>query len=397
MLSQKTIEIVKSTAPVLEVKGTEITSTFYKNLFTNHPELLNIFNHANQKKGRQQTALANTVYAAAQNIDKLEAILPVVKQIAHKHRSLGVKPEHYPIVGEHLLQAIKEVLGEAATDEIIEAWGEAYGVIAGVFINVEEEMYQDAGYRDFKPFVIVKKVEESEVITSFYLQPKEGGNVPTYMPGQYISVRVTMPGEDFTHIRQYSLSSAPMENHFRISVKREAENEPEGKVSNFLHDKVAVGSEIEVSAPAGDFYLEEGESPVAFISGGVGITPMMSMLEQVARTKPERRTAFIHASKHEGVHAFKGDVDQLMTEMVNGEACYIYENPRDESGSDYTGYVNKEILKKYVDGGTECYVCGPAPFMKAVISALKEMGVSTIHFEFFGPAMDLSKKESVQV
>ncbi|MGF3104341.1 NO-inducible flavohemoprotein [Rossellomorea sp. DUT-2] len=404
MLSQKTIEIVKSTAPVLEVKGTEITSTFYKNLFTNHPELLNIFNHANQKKGRQQTALANTVYAAAQNIDKLEMILPVVKQIAHKHRSLGVKPEHYPIVGEHLLQAIKQVLGDAATDEIIEAWGEAYGVIAGVFIDVEEEMYKetenkDAGYRDFKPFVVAKKVVESDVITSFYLQPKEGGNVPTYMPGQYISVRVTIPGEEFTHIRQYSLSSAPMENLFRISVKREAEFDPKGKVSNFLHDKAAVGSEIEVSAPAGDFYLGDGESPVAFISGGVGITPMMSMLETVARTKPERPTAFIHASKHEGIHAFRTDVDSLMNELMNGEACYVYENPRDESQGHFKGYVNKEILSQYVDGETECYICGPVPFMKAVISTLKEMGVpeSNIHFEFFGPAMDLSKKESVNV
>jgi nitric oxide dioxygenase len=402
MLSQKTIEIVKSTAPVLEVKGTEITSTFYKNLFSNHPELLNIFNHANQKKGRQQTALANTVYAAAQNIDKLESILPVVKQIAHKHRSLGVKPEHYPIVGEHLLQAIKQVLGDAATDEIIEAWGEAYGVIAGVFIDVEEEMYKesenkDAGFKDFKPFVVAKKVVESEVITSFYLQPKEGGNVPDYMPGQYISVRVRIHGEEFTHIRQYSLSSAPMENVFRISVKREAECEPYGKVSNFLHDKVVEGSEIEVSAPAGDFYLEHGESPVAFISGGVGITPMMSMLEQVARTTPERRTAFIHASRHEGVHAFEDDVDQLMTELVNGEACYIYENPRNETGSHFTGYVNSEILKQYVDAGTECYVCGPAPFMKTIIQTLQDMGVSKIRFEFFGPAMDLSKKESVTV
>ncbi|MGD6846039.1 NO-inducible flavohemoprotein [Rossellomorea aquimaris] len=404
MLSQKTIEIVKSTAPVLEIKGTEITSTFYKNLFTNHPELLNIFNHANQKKGRQQTALANTVYAAAQNIDKLEMILPVVKQIAHKHRSLGVKPEHYPIVGEHLLQAIKQVLGDAATDEIIEAWGEAYGVIARVFIDVEEEMYKetenkDAGYRDFKPFIVAKKVVESDSITSFYLQPKEGGNVPTYMPGQYISVRVSIPGEEFTHIRQYSLSSAPMENVFRISVKREAEFDPQGKVTNFLHDKVAVGSEIEVSAPAGDFYLADAESPVAFISGGVGITPMMSMLETVARTKPERPTAFIHASKHEGVHAFRNEVDGLMEELMNGEAFYVYENPRDESQGHFKGYVNKEILTQYVDGETECYVCGPVPFMKAVISTLKEMGVpeSNIHFEFFGPAMDLSKKESVSV
>ncbi len=202
MLSQKTIEIIKSTVPVLEVKGTEITTVFYKNLFTNHPELLNIFNHANQQKGRQQTALANTVLAAATYIDKLETIIPVVKQIAQKHRSLLVKPEHYPIVGEHLLGAIKEVLGEAATEEIICAWADAYGVIADVFINIEKEMYDNAatqkgGWAEFKEFKVIEKVKESDVITSFYLVPNDNSVVPTFKAGQYITVRSKVPGENF--------------------------------------------------------------------------------------------------------------------------------------------------------------------------------------------------------
>jgi nitric oxide dioxygenase len=226
MLSSKTIEIVKSTAPVLAVKGEEITTHFYKTLFSNHPELLNIFNHAKQKKGRQQTALANTVYAAATYIDQLEVLIPAVKQIAHKHRSLSVKPEHYPIVGEHLLEAIKAVLGDAATEEIIEAWGEAYGVIADVFISVEKEMYeaaaqQHAGWEDFKDFEVVEKVEESELITSFYLKPSDGSAVPSFTPGQYITIRFSIPGEKNLFNRQYSLSDASNGECFRISVKKE--------------------------------------------------------------------------------------------------------------------------------------------------------------------------------
>jgi len=101
MLKQETIQIIKATVPVLEVHGVAITKTFYKNMFQAHPELLNIFNHTNQEQGRQQTALANTVYAAAVHIENLEAILPAVMLIAHKHRSLGILPEHYPIVGEN--------------------------------------------------------------------------------------------------------------------------------------------------------------------------------------------------------------------------------------------------------------------------------------------------------
>lgn len=161
-LDSKTIEIIKSTVPVLEVRGKEITSRFYQLMFTNHPELLNIFNHANQKLGRQQGALANAVYAAASHIEQLEDILPVVKQIGHKHRSLGVKAEHYPIVGKHLLLAMQDVLGDAATDEVIDAWAKAYQIIADVFIAVEEEMYQEAerqqgGWKGFRPFKVSKK------------------------------------------------------------------------------------------------------------------------------------------------------------------------------------------------------------------------------------------------
>src|SRR5690554_1065295 len=130
MLDKKTIETVKSTVPVLEEHGTAITSQFYQLLFRNHPELKNIFNQSNQRQGRQPQALANAVYAAALHIENLEAILPVVKQIGHKHRSLNIRPEHYPIVGENLLKAMKLVLGDAATDDIIDAWAKAYGVIA---------------------------------------------------------------------------------------------------------------------------------------------------------------------------------------------------------------------------------------------------------------------------
>jgi nitric oxide dioxygenase len=223
MLSENTIKIVKSTAPILADRGVEITTYFYEKLFEAHPSLLNIFNHANQKKGRQQTALANTVYAAATYIDQLEVLIPAVKQIAHKHRSLGVKEEHYPIVGEFLLKAIKDVLGDAATPEIINAWAEAYGVIAQVFIDVEKEMYNEAkaqAWEGFKAFKVVNKIKESSVITSFYLQPADGSSTPTFKPGQYVTVRLKVEGEEYLLNRQYSLSDAPGENHLRISVKK---------------------------------------------------------------------------------------------------------------------------------------------------------------------------------
>src|SRR5699024_2772216 len=138
--------------------------------------LLNMFNEVNQKEGKQQQALANLVYEAAKNIDQLENVLDEVKLVAHKHRGLGVKPEHYPIVGKYLLLAIKEVLGDNETKDFKNSREKAYVVIAQVVIDNEKELYEEAaeqpcGLDRFKDFVVVEKVKESDVITSLYLKP----------------------------------------------------------------------------------------------------------------------------------------------------------------------------------------------------------------------------------
>ena len=394
MLSQHTIDIVKSTVPVLEVHGVAITTTFYRNLFEAHPELLNIFNHANQEKGRQQNALANTVYAAAVHIDNLAAIIPAVKQIGQKHVSLGIKPEHYPIVGQHLLGAIKEVLGDAATDEIINAWAEAYGVIADAFIGIEEDMYvaaenQEGGWRFFKDFIITDKVKESDNITSFYFKPADGGALPSYEPGQYITVRVNIPGEQYLMNRQYSLSKASDLEAFRISVKKEDESNPEGKVSVHLHKQMNIGDKVEISAPAGEFTLNKEETaPVTFISGGVGITPMMSMLETVANNQPERSVSFIYSTRKKNLHPFDQDIRSLIDSLENG----VYKSLYSEEGD---GYITKEIIKEYAHKDGDVYVCGPVSFMEAMINHLLELGFAKghIHYEFFGPALNLNLTE----
>lgn len=376
-------------------------------MFEAHPELLNIFNHANQQQGRQQTALANTVYAAATYIDQLEVLLPAVKQIAHKHRSLNVKKEHYPIVGEFLLKAIKDVLGAAATPEVINAWGEAYQVIAQVFIDIENEMYEEENthkWEGFKTFKVMKKVEESSLITSFYLHAADESDAPTFQPGQYVTVRLKVSGEEYLLNRQYSLSDAPGKNHLRISVKKEGE-EPstQEKVSNFLHDKVNEGDEIELTAPAGDFVLDETKNtPLYLISGGVGITPMMSMLKRVADQQTDRTVTFIHAAKNSVVHAFHNEITETINLLPNAKEYIVYESPTDsdrENKQFYAeGFVDVHKLQTIVvDKEASFYVCGPVPFMKNVIVSLEKLGVKeeNIHFEFFGPSINLKEYQQI--
>ncbi|MCT6922949.1 NO-inducible flavohemoprotein [Metasolibacillus sp.] len=378
MLQQQTIDTIKATVPALQEYGVTITKTFYKNMFSAHPELLNIFNHSNQEQGRQQTALANTVLAAAMHIDNLQAIVPTVIQIAHKHRSLGVLPEHYPIVGENLLKAIKEVLGDAATDEIIDAWAQAYGVIADIFIQVEEDLYKEAeqneGWRLFKPFKIVRTEKESELVTSFYLAPVDGQPLPAYKAGQYVTVRMQIPGEKYLMNRQYTVSEANNQNEYRISVKHE--NDPKGIVSNYLHTGYEQGTHIDVSAPAGVFTLDNSDAPVLFVSGGIGVTPLNSMLQTIA----ERDVTFLQCARNKDVAAFTETIAAKVDE-IGGTYKAMY--------SDEEGFVTKEQLEGLLKNDSKVYLCGPAPFMQHVINLLRDLNIpeENVNYEFFGPAM----------
>ncbi|MEH2423283.1 MAG: globin domain-containing protein [Nostoc sp.] len=141
MISQQTIDIVKSTAPILKKNGQQITTRMYEIMFRNHPEIREQFNMSAQANGSQPARLATAVYSYANQIDNLPALKSMVEKIAYRHVQTHVTPEQYPIVGESLLQAMKDVLGEAATEEVITAWTEAYQALSQVFINREDEIY----------------------------------------------------------------------------------------------------------------------------------------------------------------------------------------------------------------------------------------------------------------
>lgn len=402
-LDSQTINIVKSTVPILEERGDEITSRFYQLMLEAHPELKNIFNQTNQRKGDQPKALANTVYAAAAHIDQLEAILPAVKPIAEKHRSLNIQPEHYPIVGKYLLLAMRDVLGEdVASDDVINAWEKAYGEIANVFINIEKEMYQQTedaigGWIDYRDFKVVKKVVESDVITSFYLEPVDENPFVSYQPGQYITIKAEIPGEEYTHLRQYSLSCAPNDGTYRISVKREEAigDNPVGVVSNFLHDHVHEDSILPISAPGGDFFLKQEDTrPLILMSGGVGLTPMMSMLETTIKHNPEREIVFIHATRDGKLHAMKDHVKDI-ADQHNVTSYVVYDTPSEHDDGLYhkKGQIDYEWLTSVLPThDADFYFCGPKGFMQAMYRHLKEFNVADedINFEFFGPAQDIA-------
>jgi nitric oxide dioxygenase len=399
MLDVKTRELVKATVPVLQQHGVALTSHFYQRMFSHNPELKNIFNQAHQASGHQQQALAGAVLAYAENIDNPGVLLPVVGRIAHKHVSLGIRAEHYPIVGHHLLSSIREVLGEAASDELIEAWAAAYGQLADLLIAEEAKLYADntvskGGWSGLRPFKVEKRVQESDEITSFYLVPADGSAVPNYKPGQYVSVKVFLPEYGISQPRQYSLSDAPNGRYLRISVKREdaRDNNPAGAVSNHLHATLQVGSVIDLTPPVGDFVLhEERTSPVVLISGGVGQTPMQSMLNHLLSGNSQRQIVYVHGCRNGAVHAFRDTLNRKVAEYPNLNKVVFYEKVAEgeQQGRDYD-HVGQIDLARIADQAVlpdaDYYLCGPLPFMRAQSRALQALGTPAerIHYEVFG-------------
>ncbi|STT84587.1 flavohemoprotein [Klebsiella pneumoniae] len=193
-------------------------------MFAHNPELKEIFNMSNQRNGDQREALFNAIAAYASNIDNLPALLPAVEKIAQKHTSFQIKPEQYNIVGSHLLATLDEMFSPG--QEVLDAWGKAYGVLANVFIGREAEIYQQnasktGGWEGTRAFRIVKKTPRSQLITSFELEPVDGQPVADYQPGQYLAIWLKPKGFEYQEIRQYSLTRKADGKGYRIAVKRE--------------------------------------------------------------------------------------------------------------------------------------------------------------------------------
>ncbi|ALR77705.1 NO-inducible flavohemoprotein [[Enterobacter] lignolyticus] len=392
MLDAQTIATVKATIPLLVETGPKLTAHFYDRMFTHNPELKEIFNMSNQRNGDQREALFNAIAAYASNIENLAALLPAVEKIAQKHTSFQIKPEQYSIVGGHLLATLDEMFSPG--QEVLDAWGKAYGVLANVFINREAQIYSDnagktGGWEGTRAFRITDKTPRSALITSFEFEPVDGGSVADYQPGQYLGV--WLKPEGFTHqeIRQYSLTRKPNGKGYRIAVKRE----DGGQVSNWLHNDARVGDIVQLAAPAGDFFMAvDADTPVTLISAGVGQTPMLAMLDTLSRAGHTAEVNWFHAAENGDVHAFAGEVSALGETLPRFTSHTWYRQPtaddRNHSRFDSEGLMAlSQYEGRFSAPGMQFYLCGPVAFMQFAARQLLALGVTSenIHYECFGP------------
>lgn len=260
--------------------------------------------------------------------------------------------------------------------------------ICGVGVEMFEELKENNLFSNFRVF---NKVKENDVVTSFYLTSVNKKALETHKAGQFISIKPISTGDKSSEVRQYTLSMKPGEDFYRISVKRE----DKGLISRYLHDNINIGDEVEITEPLGEFILKDSNKPLVLISGGIGITPMMSMLYKAI--EEGRKVKFIQAVLNSNVHTFKKDLKDLAEKYDNIDVEFFYSNPldTDKLGEDYQveGYLTKEWIEHNLSKDEEFYFCGPLGFMKMIYDALKSMGVSddSINYEMFGPSADLAK------
>lgn len=428
--SPSQIQLIKASVPVMKEHGNDITISFYETLLQEHKELNNVFNQANQANNHQAIALASVLAAYATHITDLGVLAPEVEKICHKHASLYIRAEQYDVVGEYLLRAMQDVLGDALSKEMLDAWEVAYWQIANMMIEREKELLEEAdGWTDWRDMRIQEKIKESEEITSFVLVPvRKGQNghkeqdgvdggishqawkhdeeLPTFKPGQYISVMTRVPELKYLQSRQYSLSNAPGKDSYRISVKKEhgldtahkeAKNHP-GYISNVLHENKEVGDIVQASHPEGTFFLDpdnQSQGPVVLMSAGVGLTPMVSILNTLVQRQSNRRISWLHATRSSEVQAFGAHIHDVTSKYENVHAVIFNKKPATGSvkGEHYhhVDRMRLDLLHQQADlfindRTAEYYICGPGGFMQDMAAGLGSRGVDEerIHLELFG-------------
>lgn len=398
MLSEQSAATIRATLPAVGAAIGEITERFYAGLFAAHPDLLrDLFNRGNQAAGTQRQALAGSIAAFATRLVQPAQDLPqdrpdaMLTRIAHKHASLGIAPEQYEVVHEHLFAAIADVLGEAVTPEVAAAWDEVYWLMANALIAIERRLYEESGGTAWREWEVVERVRETEDVVTFGLRPVDGAPVRDFRAGQYVSVRTQLP-DGARQIRQYSLCGAPGADVRRISVKRVpgGATTPEGEVSNHLHARVREGSVLELSEPYGDLVLDGAAgTPLLLASAGIGVTPIVAMLAHLAAAGHDAPVTVVHADRSPADHALRTDHEAYATKLPDASVHLWYE--REAPAHARTGLA--DLTDVPVAPGTRAYLCGPLPFMRAVRAQLIEKGVAPadVHYEVFGPDLWLAR------
>ncbi|MFD1214342.1 globin domain-containing protein [Arthrobacter sp. GCM10027362] len=387
MLSEKSRPIIEATLPLVGERLGSITPNFYRRMFAAHPELLDgLFSRANQRNGEQQKALAGSIAAFASHLVQHPDTVPeqVLSRIAHKHASLGITEDQYQIVYKYLFEAIAEELADVITAEIAEAWTEVYWLMADALVKLEKGLYaRQANGRMWTPWTVVGKTSAGAGCATFVLEPADDTPATPAVPGQFVSVKVTLP-DGLRQCRQYSLSADAESTTRRVFTTKLDDG---GEVSPVLHRDVQVGDVLELSNPYGDVTLDDGDGPLVFATAGIGCTPSASALRALANRGSDREVMVLHAEKNLEAWALR---EQMTADIGRLEGANLQLWLEEPAEGCKTGFMSLQDVD--LPANASVYVCGPLPFMKSIRNQAIDAGVpaTRIHYEVFGPDLWLA-------
>ena len=385
MLSTQSRPVIEATLPIIAERISSITPKFYQRLFTAHPELLDgTFSRSNQKNGTQQQALAGSIAVFATHLITNPETTPetMLARIAHKHTSLGVVEEQYPIVYEHLFAAIAEDLGEALTPEIADAWSEVYWLMAQALIKIEKGLYaQQANATAYSTWKLAKRTATGNDSVTFSFEPADDTTATVAQPGQFVSIRMPM-ADGVRQVRQYTLSDDIASTTRRtITVKLDVD----GEFTPVLHNSLKVGDEVELSNPYGDLVIDQDGSPLVIATAGIGCTPSAAALHVLASKNSTRKITVLHADQEFDAWPLREQMLESIQALPQASIRTWFERGELPEGLNaQAGYMD---LTDSLTEDSQVYLCGPLPFMHAVRSQALAAGIPAerIHYEVFGP------------
>lgn len=393
MLSEKSRPVIEATAAVVAEHMPEITPLFYAHMFEAHPELLDgVFSRANQRNGEQAQALAGSIVKFAVHLLEHPDSLPeaVLARIAHKHTALGITEDQYPIVYENLFWAIADVLGDAVTPEVAEAWTEVYWLMADALIKLEKGLYaKQANDKMWLDWKVVSKEPTGNAAVTFRFEPADDTPQTPGEAGGFVSVRVKV-ADGLRQARQYSLSDHAASTTERVITVKLDEA---GEVSPTLINAVEVGDVVELSNPYGEITPKDDSAPLMLATAGIGITPAASILSSLAEQGSDREVVVLHADASLESVALLGQLTESLSALPNAQAHLwlgVAPEQAPEGITVHEGRMDPSELE--LPSGAEVILCGPLTFMQSTRSKLIDAGVpaTSIRYEIFGPDLWLA-------
>ena len=384
MLSAKSRPLIEATLPVIAERIPHITPVFYREMFQARPDLMDgMFSRSSQLEGSQPRALAGSITLFAQWLVENPDAYPeaMLSRIAHKHASLGLEEGEYPTVYRYLFGAIAADLGEAATPEIVDAWTEVYWLMADALISLEKDLYARQANESMRsPFRVLRREEAGEDVVVLTFEPADGTPMTPALAGQYVSL-FARAQDGLLQPRQFTLLPAEPGQR-RLSVRRD----PEGEMTPIIHARLREGEVVELSNPYGDLTLDVvedgGEGPLYLFGAGIGLTPVVSLVEELARRGSEREVVVVAAVRSLDAWPLGEELAAGVRSLENGRLLSFTEET--DEGT-YRGRVDVGLLE--VPAGAGAFLCGPLPFMQDARSQLVDAGVAAtaIRYEVFGP------------